>query len=307
MAQSTCRHFRDGSLKGGLSLVAAEYERVLALTEAGEILPAGAEPIRIPDQHPDKIRRVRRARDYYVIETVRNVATALNYAAENSAIVVVTGDYGVGKTEALRHWRENTGRQYETVVFEFDEFASAGVTDFCECLADLLAVEYRRGPNNGGRTMRAVCAALIDNPRLLVFDQCETVRPRVMQVIRQIWDRTRHAGVGIALLSAPVLMERLTGSRIRDLEALRSRIGAWAQLRGVSRAEMADIVKQEGIADVDPAAMDLWYKLTAGSMRRLMAAIDMLRTAHSGRAVKPKTIAGVAGHLWGIELREAAA
>jgi DNA transposition AAA+ family ATPase len=88
----------------------------------------------------------------------------------------------------------------------------------------------------GGRNMRAVCAALEESPRLIVFDQCETVKPRVMQVIRQIWDRTRHAGVGMALIAAPVLMERLTAARMRDLEALRSRVGAWAKLLGVSRA-----------------------------------------------------------------------
>jgi hypothetical protein len=187
------------------------------------------------------------------------------------------------------------------VVFEFDEFASAGVTDFVECLGDLLDVEYRRGCNNGGRTMRAICAALVAEPRMLIFDQCETVRPRIMQVIRGIWDRTRHAGVGVALLAAPVLMERLTGSRMRDLEALRSRVGAWAQLRGVSRAEMADIVKQEGV-QVEADALDTWYTATRGSMRRLMASIDMLRAAHAGRVVKSKTIAGVAENLWGMAL-----
>jgi DNA transposition AAA+ family ATPase len=288
-------------------MVSAEYSRVLALAEAGEIFPVGAEPVRINDVHPEKIRRVRRARDFYMIETVRNAAVALNYAAEQAAIVVITGEYGIGKSMALQHWRENDGRKYDTVVFEFDEFASSSVTDCVECLADLLGVQYTRGMCNGGKTMRLICEALIEEPRVIVFDQCETVRPRIMQVIRQIWDRTRHAGVGIALLAAPVLMERLTGSRMRDLEALRSRVGAWARLRGVSRAELSDIVKQEGIAGVDQAVLDLWYDATRGSMRRLMASIDMIRAAHSGRAVTPKTIAGVAENLWGMAMSGRAA
>jgi hypothetical protein len=136
---------------------------------------------------------------------------------------------------------------------------------------------------------------------MLVFDQCETVRPRVMQVIRQVWDRTRHAGVGIALLAAPVLMERLVGSRMRDLEALRSRVGVWAQLQGLSRAEMAAIVEQEGIK-VDPPAMELWWRATGGSMRRLVSAVDMIQAKHSGRNVTEKTVIGVAGNLWGMAL-----
>lgn len=302
LAQSTCRHFRDGSLRAGLALVNAEYSRVLALAVAGEILPVGAGPMTITEAHGAPVRRVKRARDFYVIETVRQVGIALDYAAENAAIAVITGSYGIGKSEALRHWRENSGRKYETVVFEFDEFAGAGVCDFVECLAELIGVDYKRGANNGGRTMRAVCAALIEAPCLLVLDQCETVRPRVMQVIRQIHDRTRHAGVGVALLAAPVLMERLTASRMRDLEALRSRVGVWAQLTGLGRAEMVAIIKQEGITGVEPEAMELWWRATGGSMRRLAAAVDMIRAKHSGRAVTEKTIAGVAGHLWGMTL-----
>ena len=305
LAQSTCRHWRAGTLAGGREKADAEYARVLALAEAGEIL--AAEPVRIDDRHPEKVRRVKRARDFYMIETVRNVGIALNYAAEQGAIVVVTGDYGVGKTEALLHWRANEGRKYESVVFEFDEFASASITDFVSCLADLLDVEHAPGINQGGKTMRAICAALVERPMLLVFDQCETVRPRIMQVIRQIWDRTRHAGVGIALLAAPVLMERLTGSRMRDLEALRSRVGAWAKLLGVSRAEMEDVVKQEGITGVPREAMDLWWQATRGSMRRLMASVDMIRAAHGGRAVTVKTITGVAENLWGMALEGRAA
>jgi DNA transposition AAA+ family ATPase len=301
-AQSTCRHFRDGSLKAGLDVVEADFARVLALAEAGEIFSPGAGPVTITESHAGKVRRVRRARDFYVTETVRNVGVALEYAAENAAIAVITGGYGVGKTEALRHWRENGGREYETRVFEFDEFAAASVLDFIGCMADMAGVPHQRGPHTGGPTMRALCAALIEAPCLLVFDQAETVRPRVMQLIRQIWDHTRHAGVGVALLAAPVLMERLTASRMRDLEALRSRVGVWAQLTGLGRAEMTAIVKQEGITGVEPEAMEMWWRATGGSMRRLAAAIDMIRAKHAGRAVTTKTISGVAGYLWGMTL-----
>jgi hypothetical protein len=70
----------------------------------------------------------------------------------------------------------------------------------------------------------------------------------------------------------------------------------------VTRHEMAAIAKQEGVADVDEAAYDLWWKATGGSMRRLMAAIDLLRSKHAGKRVTEKTIAGVASHLWGMSV-----
>jgi len=90
-------------------------------------------------------------------------------------------------------------------------------------------------------------------------------------------DRTHEAGVGVVLLAAPILLQRMNGSKLADLGALTSRVGVWAPLTGVSKQEMAAIVKQEGITDVEEAAFDLWWKATGGSMRRLMRAIDLLR------------------------------
>jgi hypothetical protein len=107
-------------------------------------------------------------------------------------------------------------------------------------------------------------------------------------------------GVGVVILSAPILLARMSG--MADLGALSSRVGIWAPLPGFSKGEMAAIVKQEGITDIEEAAFDMWFKLTGGSMRRLMRAVDLLRAKHSGKRVTEKTIAGVAGHLWGVAI-----
>jgi DNA polymerase III gamma/tau subunit len=64
-------------------------------------------------------------------------------------------------------------------------------------------------------------------------------------------------------------------------------------------------VAQEGI-QVEADALSLWYEATGGSMRRLMASVDMIRAAHAGRTVKAKTITGVAEHLWGMAIGRAA-
>ena len=73
-------------------------------------------------------------------------------------------------------------------------------------------------------------------------------------------------------------------------------------LSGVSKSEMAAIVKAENFTEVDESAFDLWHKATGGSMRRLMRALDLLKARHAGKRITAKTIAGVASHLWGISL-----
>jgi len=65
---------------------------------------------------------------------------------------------------------------------------------------------------------------------------------------------------------------------------------------------MAAILKQSGITQVEDAAFRMWYRAVGGSMRRLMASIDLVVTRHAGKTVTSKTVAGLAEHLWGLAL-----
>lgn len=284
---------------------AGQIMTVLDHIEAGQILRLGGDAgaVQITESvEPGCRARVQRQRDFYVIDTVRRVKQVLDFCVEHAAIGIITADYGVGKTESVAHWRKNTGRKVEHAVFEFDEFSARSVSDFVECLADHLGVSYRRGAVNSGRTMRAICAALEGEPLLLIFDQCESAAPRILQVIRQIWDAGRRSGVGVVLLASPLLFTKLHDGRMKDIGALASRVGIWATLRGVQREEAANILRQEGITDISDDAFDLVWRATGGSMRRLMAVADLLRSKHAGKSISERTVIGVARHLWGLSL-----
>lgn len=295
LSDSVARNFLSGHLKGG-SEVISELSRVAHMIEAGEICtPGGSEARLVVDEAPAKVSRVRRNGTFYKTATVSAIYEVLDFCVENCAIGVVTGDFGVGKTEAISGWRRSNSRT-DTLVFEFDHFCSANGLDFIMRLANQLEVTPS---GRGGKVFRAVCDHLKMNPCLLVFDQCEMTHPRCLQIIRQIWDRTHQFGVGVVLLAAPLLLQKLRVTRIADLGALTSRVGVWAQLRGVSRQEMAAIAKQEGIENVEETAFDLWWRSTGGSMRRLMRAIDLLRAKHQGKPITERTIEQMSGYLWG--------
>jgi len=305
LSDCTLRSFAGGHIRGGRRVV-SEVRRVLDLARLGEILqPSGGGPqaITIRESHAARVLRVAKRRDTYQIETLKRVAQMLDYCAEQCAIGVITADFGVGKTESVEVWRRGH-RDVPSAVFEFDEFTRSNKIEFIRLLAEEIGIQPAIGSNNGAKVFRSVVEKLREEPRLLIFDQCEAAQVRVFQIIRQIWDRTHEYGVGIVLLSAPVLLARMHGSRMSDLGALTSRVGAWAQLVGVSKAEMATIVRQEGVKDMDEAAFDLWWKATGGSMRRLLAALDMLKAKHlpKGKPVTEETIAGIAGYLWGMKM-----
>jgi DNA transposition AAA+ family ATPase len=307
LADTTVRAFLapTGRVRG--REVVDKIRRVIQQARAGDILmPGGPQSVSITEDHSKQVRRVARQGTFYEIQTVRRVSEVLDYCAEHCAIGVVTADFGVGKTEAVKAWRRGRGRKVDCAVMEFDEFSSCDKVEFVRELCRQFGLPTILGSQSGGRMFRALVDHLNEHPCLLIFDQCETLRPRVCQVIRQIHDRTNEAGCGVVMLAAPILLARLLSGRMADLGALTSRVGIWAPLSGITKAEMAAVVKQEGFEDVDEAAFDLWYKATNGSMRRLMRSLALLKAKHAGKRVTEKTVAGVAGHLWGMELGKAA-
>ncbi len=299
LSSSTVRAWIAGSFPGGLDVVNGIVEAVRQ-AKFGEILmPGSAESITVTEDQQARVRKVVRTGAFYEVQTARRIFEVLDFCAQQCAIGVITADYGCGKTEAVKVWRQKTARKVESVVFEFDEFSSTNKVDFVRVMARYFGLAHDVGSQNGGLVFRDLCDHLRENPCLLVLDQCETLRPRVCQVIRQIWDRTNDAGVGVVMLAAPILLARLMAGKMADLGALTSRVGIWAPLSGLTRAEMATIVKQEGITDVEDAAFDLWWRVTGGSMRRLMRSLDLLKAKHTGK-ISEKTIRGVGGMLWGM-------
>ncbi|MDR3700598.1 MAG: ATP-binding protein [Candidatus Sulfopaludibacter sp.] len=300
LAETTVRSWLRGDIPGGFE-VQAEMRRVLDQARAGDVLtPGGSQSVMVTESVTKRVRSVAKAGTFYTTQTVKRIGEVLDYCAENCAIGVITASFGVGKTEAVKAWRRRNAGKVESVVFEFDEFSSTNKVDFVRVMARQFGLANDVGSQNGGLVFRDLCEYLRRNPCLIVLDQCETLRPRICQIIRQIWDRTNDAGVGVVMLAAPILLARLISGKMLDLEALSSRVGVWAPLSGLTKAEMAAIVKQEGFDDVDELAFDLWFKACAGSMRRLMRSMDLLKARHSGKHIGEKTIAGVAAHLWGM-------
>jgi len=302
IADTTVRSFVNGTKVRGREVV-DEVRRVVAQAKAGDILlPGGTPSVALTEDHSQKVRRVPHQGTFYSTQTARKIAEVLDYCAEHCTIGVVTANFGAGKTEAVREWRRRHGATVPCTVLEFDEFTAC---DKVECVREMcrqFGLPIILGSQSGGRMFRALVEHLNADPCLLIFDQCETLRPRVCQTIRQLWDRTHEAGVGVVMLAAPILLARLINGKMVDLGALESRVGIWAPLTGITRHEFASIVKQEGFTEVGESAFDLWYTAANGSMRRLMRSLDLLKAKHSGKPISEKTIEGVAGHLWGMTL-----
>jgi DNA transposition AAA+ family ATPase len=304
LAPSTIRLWLSGGMPGGREVV-GQMVRVAELVEVGEVLTPGgrADAVVLTDDTSKRAVRIARRGTFYETSTVRRVAEVCDYCSTHAAIGIVTSNFGTGKTEAAKAWRRREG-QVESLLMEMNEYVGCNKVDFICTLARMLGATSASGSQNGGRAFRDVCDKLRETPITLLFDQGEVARARIMQAIRQVHDCVSDAGVGVVILAAPILLARL--AKMPDLGALASRIAIYAPLSGLSRAEMAAIVRAEGITDVEDAAFDLWWKTTGGSMRRLMRSIDLIKSKHAGKRIGTKTVEGVGGMLWGLNLENAA-
>ncbi len=301
LGYSTVGRFLAGDLKESAG-IRRELTLFLDQVRRGEIrssrqnkvTPINARtPGRRPPKHPERRRRT------FETTTMKRVWSTIDLAAENSSLALITADFGAGKTHAAQAWRSKS--DLNSIYFEFDDFSAASKIEFIDALASQLGIGGAVNMHSASRIFREVVSSLREEPAVLIFDQCEMVRFRVLQLIRQLWDRTNQSGVAVVLLSAPQLLRRLERGRSTDLGALRSRIGVWVHLRGVERDEMAAIIKSEGLT-VNDAAFELWYRAVGGSMRWLMESIDLLVARHKGKSIGERTIAGVCGRLMGIKI-----
>jgi type II secretory pathway predicted ATPase ExeA len=299
---SSVRNWRLG-INSETATVREQISRALDLADNGDILtPPDARGLVVEGESRPK--RVKRQSKVYMTETLRKACKLIDICAEQASIGVATGYYGAGKTWAIEHWRKqqaNARTGVESAVIELDVYTAGNTVTFIEELARQLGLAVRpAGPAGGHRVFRDVVEHLRSEPCVLIFDQCEAIKPRVLQVVRQLWDRTNDAGVGVAIFAAPILREKMLHSRMQDLGALTSRVTVWTGLAGLLRHEMADILKQEGVAEIDDPAFELWWKAIRGSMRVFFDMLRLIQTKHQGRRITEKTITDLAGYRLGI-------
>ncbi len=300
LAASTVRRYLQGELPE-TERVADEMRLFLARLRRGELFgPAGEPKLVSIDAAAGARPPRRRRRRHYDTETFRQVFSTIDYCVENAALGVILAEFGSGKTHAAKMWRSR--HAVESLYFEFDEFTSSAKVAFLSTLASQLGLADHCSQHSSSAVFRKLVERLRAEPTVLIFDQCEMVSVRVFQIVRQLWDRSWEEGGAVVLLSSPQLLHRLDRGRAGDLGALRSRVGVWASLRGVTREEMSGILKHEGLIDVDAAAFDLWFHAIRGSMRYLLESVDLIRSRHKGKRVTERTVIEVSRRLMGIPM-----
>lgn len=248
-----------------------------------------------------KRRLARREQREYKTELMRRVHSTIDFAVERAALALITADFGAGKTKAAQAWRSDH-RDIDAVYYEFNDVSASRRYDFLSEIASALGLPDDVNSYNALRTFNAIVAKLREEPVVLICDQVEMVKPRVLQVLRQIWDRARDEGFTVVMLAATPFWDRLQRARTNDMGALVSRIYPKAHLSGFTVQEMAAIVAAEGVGPVDEKALALWFQASRQSMRYLLEGCEILASRHAGKRVNERTVTDLCGDLLGLAL-----
>lgn len=295
LGQSTFSNWFYAVLPGTDDTQKAVVEMLKAVGQGDALRPGNGEVI-----VAGKTRAVRKAGDFYVTMTVRQIFTMLDGVRDDKIIALCTGWNGFGKTETLAAWQR---KNPDSALVTINPTIARNQMAFLRRLAKALELtDLAVGASNLDIVFDAITARLRKEPVPLIFDQCETLDLRLFQLIRSLWDETDQ-GVGIQIFGTPDLRKTLFGSRRRDAAALTSRITRHGWLEGLRAPEVASIFEKECGQAVEGRVLELLAKAVAGSMRRLMQVCYLVETVHKGRAMKMQTVITMAAQLWGLHIK----
>lgn len=220
----------------------------------------------------------------------------LHWAVKTRTIAEITGDSGLGKSTALRRFRDELNPEQVKAIYLSD--TNVHIADLYRQFALELGVEPAWSRANTLRAIRAEIERLYTQRKisvLLVLDEAHRLRNDVLAEIPVLtnfeWDGVPRLAVLLAGL--PGLTGRL---RLSILEPLAQRITVRYTLRGLDRdTSHAYVEHRLRVAGVDrPLFTDSAYEALYGASQGVMRRIDALAshalaaaaTAHA-RIVEP--------------------
>ena len=197
------------------------------------------------------------------IET--SVCRSINETARNchigKRIGIVTGESGLGKTTAAKHYAES----YSDVLIIFGR-PSITVKSILKEIARKVFVDPTGGVDD---VFMRIVSKLKDSGRLLIIDEAEHLTARVLDQIRRFND-PEFAGIGLLLIGLPKLLHTLKNSQ-NDHKYIYSRVG-W----NTTVNTLTDSDCEQFVSRALPGSGSLWRTFAESSRRNARALCNLI-------------------------------
>lgn len=203
-----------------------------------------------------KARREELVLGFVSTRTTRRIAEAMRDAHEGGEIVVIYGQAGLGKTQAVKNYCEKHG----AILIEANPSFTALV------LMKKLAASVKL-PTSGtlNDLFEETAYRLGGSERLIVVDEAENLPLRALEIVRRLHDET---GCGLVLSGMPRLVANLRGKH-GELVQLHSRVAGALNLGdSLPDAELEQIARAT-LPEADDETIAELVKHSNGNTRRM--------------------------------------
>lgn len=186
-----------------------------------------------------KANNLKTAPSFVETPTSKKIFNALDYAKIAGCFVVVYGNSGVGKTNAITEYAKQPNTWLITV--------RPSSAKLLECLHDIAcALDIDYAPKRLGTLSSAICKKMRETKGLLIIDEADHLPYDALEEIRLIQEMT---GVGVVLCGNHQIYSKLSGngSRKTDFARLFSRIAKKVAILNTSAGDIDAIADAWGI------------------------------------------------------------
>lgn len=227
---STLSEFKNGTYKGDINEIGGKIRDFLR-------------------RHKKEMKRINfsantqvKQRIFYAIDIIKNyvASNAREEVLESAKIAFIFGRAGIGKTHALQEYKKSYGGKCIFIT------AENNISDVA--IIRRIARELRIDHHGRMEDLKEnIKFALKFTETILIIDEGEHLKPKVIDIVRSIADQT---GIGIVIAGTEKLKQQICGQR-NEYEYLYSRAVVNMSLRDLNLEDVKNIVKKFLGADVD--------------------------------------------------------
>jgi DNA transposition AAA+ family ATPase len=201
--------------------------------------------------------------NFVITKTVKKMLEVIHIAHIENEINVICGKAGLGKTEALKHYKT---QNKNAILIETDPGYSAKA--ILELLCEALNIQQEKTTHSA---VNACIRELKGSDKVLLIDEAENLPLKSLELIRRIHDK---AGVGVILSGTHRLIVNLKGKK-GEYAQLYSRVGMLLQIGNMlPDDDINSIIENAGYQDDVAEAL---FTASLGSCRRLGKLFKLLK------------------------------
>ncbi len=190
-------------------------------------------------------------------KTTRRISEVMRDAHEAGDTVVIYGQAGLGKTQAVKNYCE---KNPAAILIEANPSFTALVL-----MRKLAAAAKVSTVGSLNDLFESVSDRLRDSGRLIVVDEAENLPLRALEIIRRLHDDT---GCGLVLSGMPRLVANLRGKH-GELVQLYSRVSVALNLGESMPDEELEEIARAAMPEADDATIEELVKQSNGNTRRM--------------------------------------